>query len=145
MWCSTIISSDGEMVLAKAGNHPEYNLQTNQVLIDFNKKSCENVPNKIGFPERTGSPYEIEITLDENEKPFYKLIALNENVKNEEIHSVPEFAISISGYVIIDESRMGVIMGSEYLGYNKFVVIDIIQDKIIQVCAINEVESETKN
>ena len=138
-WFSTAVSADGEEVLSKAGNYPEFKEWTNQILIDFGIKDCKRVPDKFKFPYRENnaySLYSVETVWDDDGEYFYKLTAINESVNDEEIRSVPGFAISTSSYVIIDENRMGVITG---IGIGcKFMIIDIAQDKIIQECAINE-------
>ena len=145
-WCSTSVSSDGETVIAKAGNHPDYDVWTNQVLIDFRQKTCRLISDDFKLPEKENNPYflyRVEKEFNTEENMFYKLYALDENLSDKEIKSVSTYAVSLSESVLIGQNHMGVIMGSSeeangYLGYDKFVVIDITQDKIIQECIINK-------
>ncbi|MCL2508084.1 MAG: hypothetical protein FWF05_02775 [Oscillospiraceae bacterium] len=143
-WCSTSISPDGETVIAKAGNHPDYDDWTNQVFIDFKQETCKSVPDDFELPE-TANPhllYRLEKEFN-GENLFFKLYASDEDIVGKEIRSVPQYTVSISECVPIDGSRLGIIMGSSeeangYLGYDKFAVIDIARDEIIQECMINE-------
>ena len=89
------------------------------------------------FPEKENDPY-LLYSVEIKEGSFYQLY--NEGMEYKEIRAVsPEDgSISISGYTLIDENRMGVIIGNGYLGYDKFLIIDINQDVIIQECVLNE-------
>lgn len=145
-WCSIILSPDGEAALVKAGEHPEYRKWTNQVLVDFREKSCRAVEEEYALPKRAGdsnSIYEIELRRDA-ERMFYRLTAEGKSL---EIRSVPDYAMSLGAYAVIDENRMGVLFASSkeangYLGYDTFAVIDISQDEIIQQHTLNQWDEE---
>jgi|GEM_PF-3312174 len=142
-WCGTSVSPDGEMGVVKAIEIFRSPDETNKILIDFKQKTVAPAPEDFQFPKKENDLnflYRIEERSDEDENRFYKLSALDGSVTDKEIHAI---LVSLGEATLIDENRMGVIMASGeetsgYLGYDKFVVIDISQDKIIQECVLNE-------
>ena len=130
-------SPDGETVMAIAVEFPDGCGETNEILIDYRQKTYAPKPEGFLFPEKENDPY-LLYSVDIKEGSFYQLY--NKGMEYKEIRAVsPEDgSISISGYTLIDENRMGVIIGHSYLGYDKFLIIDINQDIIIQECVLNE-------
>jgi len=107
---------------------------TGKALIDF-KNETSKPTGQEHFPHSTQSrPCNVERRLMEH---GYGLL-----INDVEIKALQPYAVLNAEVIVMDESRIGALLpvsenASGYLGYYKFAVIDLAQDKIVQECPMN--------
>lgn len=128
---------DGEQHIVEARNIMDGKDMNNRILIDFTNKTV-SATEEDDFTRTNLSKGQADgkIVIEDGRYYFY---ASGGNVK--EITSLPPNTEYSAAVVVMEGNRIGAVLPSEKsvekLGYYKFVVIDISEDKIVQECPMN--------
>ncbi|MCL2300197.1 MAG: M56 family metallopeptidase, partial [Firmicutes bacterium] len=132
-WYASTYSPDGRYCVAQAQEFDGPG-HTGKVLIDLKNETVKSTEQEH-FPHSFDSnPYQVESRLLEHGYGWF--------LNDVEIKALRPYASTITEIIPLDNNRVGALMpvsadASGYLGYYKFAVIDLAQDKIVQECIMN--------
>ena len=132
-WYAATYSSDGQSCVAQAQEFDGPG-HTGRVIIDLANETVA-VTEQEHYPHSTqNNPCQVEARLLENGYGWF--------INNVEIKALRPYAGMITETIAMDGNRVGALMpvsaeANGYLGYYKFAVIDLEQDKIVQECPMN--------
>jgi len=132
-WYASTHSPDGQSCVAQAQEFDGPG-HTGRVLIDL-KNETSKPTEQAHFPHSTqSSPAQVEARLLEHGYGWF--------LNDVEIKALRPYAGTIAEVIAMDGNRAGALVpvsgeANGYLGYYKFAVIDLAQDRIVQECPMN--------
>ena len=132
-WYASTYSPDGQTCVVQAQNFDGPG-ETGRLLIDLKNETVTETEQEHFSHSTQTNPRQVEPRLLEHGYGWF--------INDVEIKALRPYAATITEVIAIDENRVGALMpvsdeANGYLGYYKFAVIDLAQDKIIQECPMN--------